>query len=204
MKALSRLTVLACVGLLCLSQSALAQRTSPSTVARERVQVRQQPPSQRFRARPVEARVGTLNRLGAMRVRSGDLDPSFSVTPINPIASGRGFLMTNNMYHESEFDSTGYVLGIDPDSAVFIQVQNLDHKRLLVDCSVTFTQTAMDFYIGLNSPPAGQAALHDGLVSFLTPPIDGGAIITIRPPEGAHWSQLYWQLTGCELTPIPG
>jgi hypothetical protein len=205
MKAISRLAVLSSIALLCLSQSALAQRTAPSAAPREPALAREQPPAHRFRARAVEARLATLQRLGATRVRSGELDPSFSVTPLNAIVSGRGFLMTHDMYFESEFDVTGYVLGIDHASSVFIQVENLNHKRVLVDCTVSNpSNIMMEFYVGLGDTPAGQASLQNGLVSFLTQPIDGGALITLRPTAATHWSQLHWQLTGCELTPLPG
>jgi hypothetical protein len=153
-------------------------------------------------ARTVDARLATLRRVGAERVRPGDLGPSFSVTPRDPFVPGRGFLMTNRTDFDSEAGATGRFDGYyNAGSAFFLVIEGLANNKLLVDCAVVGTinsPTLWDFHIGLSDTPAGQAFLYDGFVSFVTPQLNGTATITLQN------SQAHWRLTGCEITPLPG
>jgi hypothetical protein len=153
-------------------------------------------------ARTVDARLATLRRVGAERVRPGDLGPSFSLTPRDPFVPGRGFFMTNRTDLDSEAGATGRFDGYyNAGSAFFLVVEGLANNKLLVDCAVAGiynSPTLWDFHIGLSDVPAGQAYLYDGFVSFVTPRLHGTATITLQN------SQAHWRLTGCEITPLPG
>jgi hypothetical protein len=204
MPAFARPILTACLALILLAPTAAAQRSAAVREFSTAERHDDHPAPQVFRARPVDARLATVRRLGATRVMSGNLGQSFSLTPRDAYVAGRGFLQTLDTSVDATVAPTGAIYAFN-SSRVFIQLEGLNHARVLIDCAVSVVgdSTYMDFFVGVSNTPAAHVDPYQGVVSFLTPPIDGGALITLKssvPSSGL----VYWTVTGCEMTPMPG
>lgn len=202
MPTFTRPILTACLALILLAPAAAAQRSAAVREFPTAQRHDDHPVPQVFRARSVDARLATMRRLGATRVMSGNLGASFSLTPRNAYVAGRGFLQTLDTSVDATVAPTGAIYAFT-SSRVFIQLEGLNHARVLIDCTVSITgdNTYVDYYIGFSNTPAAHVNLYQGVASFLTPPIDGGALITLKP---ATTGLVYWTVTGCEMTPMPG
>jgi hypothetical protein len=152
-----------------------------------------------FRARAIDQRLATVRRLGRARAMSSDLQPSFTLTLRQPIVAGRGFLQSFATSADAAVGASGVFYAFS-NSTFFVNLENLNHQQVLIDCTMGITGGgSVDFYIGLaGAAPAAHVTLADGMASFLSPPLDGAQIITLKPAG----SVLYWSVSGCEVTPL--
>jgi len=176
------------------ASDAQAQRVRAARAAEA---TRPAPPA--FRARAVDQRLATVRRLGRARAMSGDLEPSFSLTVRQPIVAGRGYLQTFAVSADAADGASGVFYAFQ-NSSLFINLENLSHQQVLIDCTMWISnEGAADFYIGLaGGPPAAHVTIADGIASFLTPPLDGVQIITLKPAP----APVGWTVSGCEVTPL--